>query len=58
MVYFLQKEALPEFSDDDLDERAEDSPVVVVLKAGDLTQQEADDLKKKQESGRPKPKTR
>lgn len=51
----LQREALPEFGDDDLLDRAEDSPVVVVLKPGDLTQQEADELKKKQESGTLRP---
>lgn len=46
---------MPEFGDDDLLDRAEDSPVVVVLKPGDLTQQEADELKKKQESGMLRP---
>lgn len=46
---------MPEFGNDDLLDRAEDSPVVVVLKPGDLTQQEADELKKKQESGTLRP---
>ncbi|XP_046658215.1 uncharacterized protein KIAA1143 homolog [Homalodisca vitripennis] len=46
-----KRETLPELSDDEDENRTDDSPVVVVLKPGDLTQEEAEEIKKKQESG-------
>ncbi|KAG8257637.1 hypothetical protein J6590_045099 [Homalodisca vitripennis] len=45
-----KRETLPELSDDEDENRTDDSPVVVVLKPGDLTQEEAEEIKKKQES--------
>ncbi|XP_054290760.1 uncharacterized protein KIAA1143 homolog [Macrosteles quadrilineatus] len=44
-----KREDLPELSDEERDDTAEESPVVVVLKPGDLTKEEADNLKQKQE---------
>ncbi|RZF36111.1 hypothetical protein LSTR_LSTR013154 [Laodelphax striatellus] len=48
-----KREALPELDDDDLQDRDEDKPVVVVLKPGDLSEEEASRLQKEkdEESG-------
>lgn len=43
---------LPEISDDDeREERADEKPVVVVVKSGDLTAEEADAFKKQKDEG-------
>ncbi|XP_022190300.2 uncharacterized protein KIAA1143 homolog [Nilaparvata lugens] len=48
-----KREALPNLDDDDLQDRDEDKPVVVVLKPGDLSEEEASRLQKEkdEESG-------
>lgn len=49
-LFFLQREELPVDSDSDT-EKNDEKPVVVVLKAGDLTAEEAEALKEKDEQG-------
>lgn len=47
----LQREILPEVSDDEREELTDEKPVVVVLHSGDLTAEEADTFKKQKEKG-------
>ncbi|XP_012229439.1 uncharacterized protein KIAA1143 homolog [Linepithema humile] len=44
-----KKEALPEISDDEREDLTDEKPVVVVLKSGDLTAEEADAFEKEKE---------
>ncbi|XP_032689474.1 uncharacterized protein KIAA1143 homolog [Odontomachus brunneus] len=44
-----KREALPEVSDDEKEELADEKPVVVVLNSGDLTAEEVDAFKKQKE---------
>ncbi|XP_043248929.1 uncharacterized protein KIAA1143 homolog [Colletes gigas] len=44
-----KREVLPQDSDDDKDEREEEKPIVVVLKSGDLTAEEAEVFQKQKE---------
>lgn len=46
----LQREKLPELNDND-EERLDEQPVVVVLKSGDLSAQEAENEKKRIKAG-------
>lgn len=46
-----QREALPEVSDDEKEELADEKPVVVVLNSGDMTAEEADVFIKEKEEG-------
>ena len=48
----IQREELPEYEEDERDDKDEEEPVVVVLKDGDLTAEEADAIKKQQENGK------
>ncbi|XP_014477603.1 PREDICTED: uncharacterized protein KIAA1143 homolog [Dinoponera quadriceps] len=44
-----KREALPEISDDEKEELADEKPVVVVLNSGDLTAEEADTFQKQKD---------
>ncbi|EZA55000.1 hypothetical protein DMN91_008995 [Ooceraea biroi] len=44
-----KREALPEISDDEREEKLDDKPTVVVLNSGDLTAEEADAFQKQKE---------
>lgn len=51
LIFFLQREKLPRPTNEDVEDRDDDAPAVVVLNPGDLTEEEAAKYKKTKQEG-------